>query len=325
MMKKETSTFHLYEQFQKQGGFFELPLVLYRVSGMKAGELLHGQLTNHIKGLKEEEGNYNLLLTIKGKIIADLYVWRSQESYFLLLQSQNEGKVIDHLKKFAPLSRVELKNESNLYSFLHLCIPEEVSYSPFQPDHAKYHLRTIDIESCPLSGFRSDRLGVRGYDLLIPFDNKEKIISLLKNQGFILMDFNLQNTIRVEKGISQVGVDATEANFPQEARLDQTLHFDKGCYLGQEIIARLHFRGHVTKVLVGLKLDSSNVPPPQTPLFEGEKQVGFLTSVVFSQKLNAVLALGYVPYDSKEGGHSFKVGDTQIRAQVVELPKTIYS
>src|SRR5262249_39272971 len=126
--------------------------------------------------------------------------------------------------------------------------------------------------------------------------------------------------LRVEQGIAKLGVDATEANLPQEARLSRALHFDKGCYLGQEIIARLHFKGHVNKILAGLKIENALPPQQGAPIFEGEKEAGKITSVIFSPKLNVWLALGYVPYASNEVGQEFSVGENKITALLTPLP-----
>src|SRR3990167_717010 len=91
-------------------GYFEPASAINRVGGEKGGALLHGQLSNHIQELKSGEGNYNLLLTNKGKVEADLYVYRSGNDYLLIIDKSFEEKVIHHLKKFAPLSRVKITN-----------------------------------------------------------------------------------------------------------------------------------------------------------------------------------------------------------------------
>ncbi len=286
-----------YNLFFERGGFFEPDTACFRVSGEKAGIFLHGQFTNHITGLKEGEANYNLLLTQKGKVLADLHVGKHQDFYFLILEKKFKQIVIPHLQKLAPLSRVDIADESNNYDVVHVCKNS-----------------TVDFLSFP-----SGRIGLPGYDCLVPKEKKESLVHLLKAGGLICLDHELLEMIRVEQGTPLLGQDVSEDNLPQESRLDRALHFDKGCYLGQETIARLHFRGHVNKCLVGLKIDSTEPPKIGSAIIYDGKPVGRITSSVFSPRLNSPLALGYVPYTLNQTGNIFMTSE-QIRMNLILLP-----
>lgn len=286
-----------YNLFFERGGFFEPDAACFRVSGEKAGAFLHGQLTNHITGLAHDQANYNLLLTQKGKVLADLYVWKHHDVYFLVLEKKFREKMMTHLQKLAPLSRADLVDASDNYDVVH------VSNSPF-----------VDFFS-----FSTERIGFSGHDCLVAKEKKESFVDQLKTGGPVCLDHELLEIIRVEQGIPVVGQDVTEDNLPQESRLDRALHFDKGCYLGQETIARLHFRGHVTKCLVGLKIDSKNPPATGSRIIHDGKQVGLITSAVFSPRLKSPLALGYVPYSLNQEGTKFLISP-QTEAILVPLP-----
>lgn len=301
----------MYPSLQKNDGFFELSTKLLKVTGEKASQLLHGQLTNTINALQSNQGNYNLLLTLKGKVVADLFVYRVDHDYYLLVNAPSYQKVFDHLKKFAPFSKVTVTDETDKYTLIHLCSKIECK---------KYHFCETKIGNVPVFCFRSDRLGVPGCDLIVDKNKKEEVISSLKDQKCLLLDENLREMIRVEQGIPKIGIDFTEANLPQEARLDHALNFEKGCYLGQEIIARLHYRGHVNKILVGLKIESEKPVGRETPIFDKEKEIGRITSSIFSPKLNTSLALGYIPYALNQAGNEFQIGEKKIKAQIIELP-----
>ncbi|MBI4412091.1 MAG: tRNA-modifying protein YgfZ [Deltaproteobacteria bacterium] len=292
-------------------GYFEPLAAIHRVTGEKAGHLLHGQLSNHINGLKDGEANYNLLLTQKGKVVADLYVYRTESDFLLIIDKPGEQKVIDHLKKFAPLSRVEIGDETAKYFFVH-------AFGIKLPH--KEGLLTLRGGERGSYVYQSDRLGLPGYDFLIPADKKEELLARLKQENFSEIAPATQEVLRVEQGICKVGIDATEENLPQEARLDRALNFDKGCYLGQETIARLHFLGHVNRVLAGLKIEPNNAVEKKAPIFDGEKRVGKITSSVFSPTLNTVFVLGYIPFALNQAGREFRVGEKKIGARVVELP-----
>ena len=220
-------------------------ILSYFVSGEKAAAFLHGQFTNDIKGLSPGQGNYNLLLTQKGKVRADLFIYRDEGGFYLLIPKPFSEIVISHLQKLATLSKVKIVET-----------------------HCNASLQS-QIADLP---------------------------------------FNLDKITRVERGIPLVGVDVTEENFPQEGRLDQALHFNKGCYLGQEIIARLHYRGHVNKILARLAIDSEEVVLEGEPIFLEDKIVGKITSSVYSPKFKKNILLGYIPYDQKDFAGFFEVG-----------------
>ena len=270
-----------YQSFFEHGGFFKIHDSLYEVIGEKAATLLHGQLTNDIKGLKDNEANYNLLLTQKGRIVGDCFAYKLADKIILALNPLFEEKIISHLKMLAPLSKVEIMPLKEL-KIIHVCAP-----SPFPSP--------IKGEGTPLpfvgggqgeGSFIVNRIGFSGHDLFVPSD---------QSVPFDKLDEALIEVLRIEQGIPKIGVDVTEDNLPQEGGLEKrAISFTKGCYLGQEIVARLEYRGHVNKILVGLKLDT---PSPLVGEGRGE---GKITSQIFSPKLGAPLALGYVPYASED-------------------------
>ena len=121
----------------------------------------------------------------------------------------------------------------------------------------------------------------------------------------------------------QYGVDITENSLPKEVdRSEQAISFTKGCYIGQETVARIHSRGHVNRVLRGLKLEGSAIPPPGTRLFRSDQEVGVLTSSVFSPRLNAVIALATIRRGHEVAGTELLVGEptSSRKATVAALP-----
>ncbi|MDO8520349.1 MAG: hypothetical protein Q7T11_09365 [Deltaproteobacteria bacterium] len=204
------------------GGF-----CIFKVTGEKAAKFLNGQLTNDIAAIAPGQSQYNLLLTVKGKIVSDLTVYRVDNDFYLSIPSPYAEAVVAHLKKLAPLSRVQIT------------------------------------------------------------ETHEKVIP---------QELKLPENLRIEQGIPKMGVDFTQDNLPQEVGLEKrAVSFTKGCFLGQEIVARLQYRGHVNKILVRLEIDAPAAPPPGTALLEEGKEVGKITSSA------GRLALGYVPYGSKTG------------------------
>lgn len=270
------------EQITKS--YFELKAGLIHYKGEKAAQLLHGQLTNDIKKLAVGQGNFNLLLSLKGKVRALCMVIRIEEGCLLLCDSDDVSLFTEHFSKMAPLSRVEIIDLSQHYFFAHLI---------GDPFLFKKNPGAYSIEN-NLNVFQNNRLGVEGTDVWGPIADKSAFLSLLSNKQIPLLLENDIENLRIRNGVPKNHVDFNDENLPQECLLDRALHFEKGCYLGQEIIARLHYKGHVNKLLKRLHITGSQeVSVGAKLIFEG-KEVGLITSI--TQGADDVRALGYVPY-----------------------------
>lgn len=296
-----------YQNFFKHGGFFNLPCHVFKFEGEKAASFLHGQVSNDIKNLKTGEGNYNLLLTTKGKVIADFLIHCFQNGYYLVVDQNFSACAYEHFARLAPLSRVKISDLSVETCIMHVCGQST--------PHAILHVQHF-------TSFPSTRLGFPGYDVLIPIAKKDEWIKGLSEHSLEPLPFDLQEILRVEQGIARVGQDVTEKNLPQEGRLDRALHYNKGCYLGQEIVARLHYLGHVNKLLCGLKVEGFQKMEPGEKILKEGHSVGHVTSCIQSQALQSILCLGYVPYQQSGVGTKFQVGKTFVPAELVELPIT---
>ncbi len=288
--------------------FYPLDLTIFHLSGEKSAQLLGGQLTNDIKSLTPGMGNYNLLLTQKGRILADCHVLRDTDACYLLTDQAFESVIFAHFEKMAPLSRVTIAKLSGKKA-IHLIesdqMPKDVG---FWEDRV--------IHGTQVMVYRSDRLGLPGMDLF--FDDEGVMKQSLEEMAAEEISPQEQNILRVENGIAMLGRDVTIDNLPQESRMERALNFKKGCYLGQEVVARLEYRGHVNKVLVGLALSQTPIGTLPIPLFINGEECGKITSWVDSSKLKVPLALGYVPYKKNEVGQVFEFeGGT---ARLVSLP-----
>ena len=125
--------------------------------------------------------------------------------------------------------------------------------------------------------------------------------------------------VRIESGTPLFGVDVTSDNLPQEVdRNEQAINFNKGCYLGQETIARLDALGHVNRLMVGLRFAGKNVPLPGTILKQNDKPLARITSSCWSSALECPLALGYVRRGHTTPGS--QINSESLDAQVVRLP-----
>lgn len=251
--------------------FFRLKTHFLQLSGEKTAQLLHGQLTHHILSLEIGKSQSNLFLTQKGKVVCEVEVLRLAEFQFLLAISEiGFDSLKEKLLKVAPLSKVQIEDLSGSYQ----------AYRVFDKSLA-------------------DDFKLKGRDRSESVD-----IYVDAHQKLPEMSFLEKENLRLQHLSPEIGIDFDENNLPQEARLDHCLNFEKGCYLGQEIIARLHFRGHVNKLLSHLKIMSEN---PESlfgkEIFKEQKKVGVITSSVYFPEERYHLALGYLPYKMIEDGN----------------------
>jgi folate-binding protein YgfZ len=132
---------------------------------------------------------------------------------------------------------------------------------------------------------------------------------------------------RIENGIPRFGADMDETNLPLECGIEnRAMSFNKGCYIGQEILNRVHSFGHVNKELRGLRLadDLKTLPQKHDKLFFGAKEIGYVTSAVKSPSLNANIALGYVRREASQIGNELALqGAGESPAKIVKLPFAI--
>jgi folate-binding protein YgfZ len=157
----------------------------------------------------------------------------------------------------------------------------------------------------------------------VPVENSENFLGKLADANAVEITDELHEVLRIENGIPKDGVDMDETTIVPELGLEGLISYNKGCYIGQEIIARIHFRGHVAKQLTGLVL---SVPPasadgltPGTELKTVDgKNAGRITSVTYSPKLAKTIALAYVRYDHLAEGTELKAADAT--ATVMDLP-----
>lgn len=286
--------------------FFALTDRLLCVTGEKAGQFLHGQFSNAIQDLPPQHGNYNLLLSQKGKVEAEAFVLNTGAGFDVIVPESFFAAVKTHLVKLAPLSRCRVEEVGNVYVW-HLVDFEaaarlqlgDSATLPDWPEAARF--------------FRTDRLGEAGCDVLVPQAAQATFGKTLTDSGAREIGPAEVELRRVQHGIAKVGVDAGSSDLPQEAGLERALHFNKGCYLGQEVIARLHFRGHVNRRLMRLAGDGSGFRAG-AEILHGGKPVGAVTSVSFDSTAQKTYMLGYVPV---------KLGSPGVELTVCEKPVTV--
>jgi aminomethyltransferase len=161
-----------------------------------------------------------------------------------------------------------------------------------------------------------------GFFLWLAPDDSGALMRAFSEAGAVTVNDEAAEVLRVEGGELVYGIDVDETVLLPELRRDDLISYTKGCYIGQELVARVKYRGHVNRALAGLRLEGDTVPPPGTPVLAEGKEIGRLTSSARSLALGVPIALGYLRREYLEPGAQVAVGagDLLIPARVAALP-----
>lgn len=295
--------------------------IVVRVAGDDRASFLHGMCSNDIKNLKPGMLTYALVLTDHAHLVADLYVWADDGVMYLEVDRGLWPRTREHLEKFLVADDVELEEQENL-TVLEVVGPQcAAAVASIMPQAA---------EPAPWSFVKHDgrlaanlpRIGLAAFTVVVPtFQADSSVRQMIRaNPGTREVDVAALEVLRVEQGVARVGVDATEKTIALEARLQNGISYDKGCYVGQETIERATARGGVKKRLYGLRIAGRKPQTGATAWMDG-KEVGLVTSVASSPRLG-ILGLGIMHHSAWKPGASVIVKDPdgEIPAVVSELP-----
>ena len=297
-------------------GFYEQKRGLIEVSGKEAVQFLNGLITNDVVKLESNRWMRAAFPNAQGRLLAVARVMRFDEKFLFETEEATHEKVFQNLFRFTFAGDFFVEDLSEKFSYF--------SVRGAMSSNVKYKIptenETIGAVFGDESGFiiRSFRAG--GFDVFVPESSKEIFVNELGNSNAIEISDELYEILRIENGIPLYGVDMDETTIVSELGIDGLISYNKGCYIGQEIVARIHFRGHVAKQLTGLVFDDVNAvikPNDEIKSSEG-KNAGRITSVTFSSELEKPIALAFVRYDYLAEETELKVGD--LTAKVKNLP-----
>jgi folate-binding protein YgfZ len=274
------------------------------LTGPDGVSYLQGMITNDVKSLCAGAGMYAAVVDVNGKILADLRVLCVEDSTFVLLMREPlKDKVITQLNKYLVADDVDIVDHAGRYGLISLQGPHAVlllsAIAPHQdpPVHMVHH-RIMRVGNSAVRAIRATHTGEEGFDLLIESGDLQFVASELERAGAALAfgwtGREAQEILRVEAGLPRYGIDMDEENLLLETGLDQAVSFTKGCYLGQEVIERVRSRGHVNRKLAGIVLAGTYPAQRGDKVRSGGKEIGRVTSSVFSPRIDHPIALGYV-------------------------------
>jgi tRNA-modifying protein YgfZ len=305
-----------YRALREEAGYLSRGRTMLLVRGPDAAEYLQGQLTNDIEALAPQQGCYAALLDRKGHLQADMRVLRQETGEFWLdLESGPAEIVLKHLRTYSVGRDVEVEDVTERWAITSLIGPRAAELSGFEglgPEHSQ---RFRDWGGTDVLAVATDA----GLDLITRADQAAALAELLGAAGAAEASEAAAEIIRVESGRPRFGLDMGPESMPAEAGIvERAVDFEKGCYIGQEPVARLHYRGKPNRSLRGLRLSAPAAHGDS--LLLGDREVGTVGTTSLSPALGPI-ALAIVRREAGVGDQ-LVVGDAGVTAEVVELPFT---
>ncbi len=293
---------------------------LIEVTGGDRQSFLHNQTTNNFQKLKIGEGCQTVFVTSTARTIDLVTAYLQEDRILLLVSPHKKEQLLAWMDKFLfPSDKVKLADISDKYrvysllgqnsqNFLEPWVNEAILK---EKEHNNYEVLINDFKLTLAIG---NGLALSGYNLIIPLENVAKIEELLREKEAITVTEEMYETIRIIQGIPKPDAELTEDYNPLEVGLWQTISFEKGCYIGQETIARLNTYKGIKQRLWGIKVDFPVLP--STIITVAGEKVGIITS--YTDTKTGGFALGYIR--TKAGGIGLKVQIGEVMGEVVTLP-----
>ena len=321
-----------YRTVRSAAGLIDLShRALLQCTGADRLSFLQGMLSNDLRSLQPFDGQYATILTQQGKVVADVRVLCSLNSFYLDCWENLKGKTLDHLNRYLVADEVEITDRSPEYTMLSVQGPNAgdlvrtLTESSELPHRLRQHAM-VTIQGAAVCVVRDSDSGEPGFDLIIPRTHlltiAQSLTETAKQFAAAWVGENAHDVLRIEAGVPRYGIDFSEDHLLLEVGLDDAVSFTKGCYLGQEVVERIRSRGHVNKRLVGLRLASNEHLSPGDLILAGDKETGQITSWTDSPALGATIALGYVHKDHWHTGTAVGIRHEAklFAATVADLP-----
>ena len=304
------------------------------ILGTDRVKFLNGQVTNNVKDLRTGEGCYAALVSAKGKIQSDLHIYILENEILLDFEPGLGVAVQQRLEKYIIAEDAQVVDVSAPYGLWSVQGPKAAAVIKKLPWNF-----AIPEEPCALARIDDAALGEiyvmnharthnAGYDLFVPSQSMQavadQLIAAAKEAGGRFCGWQALETARIEAGIPRFGADMDETNLASEVLDTGAISYSKGCYIGQEVIARVRTYGQAAKSLRGLRLPDNlcALPVKGDKLFLGEKEIGYITSAAASPRLKANIALGYVRRETNQTGTelTLQMPPDKFPVKIVDLP-----
>ena len=285
---------------------------------------LNGMVTNNIRDLAADRGAYAFLLNPQGHILGDLHAYNRRESVLVDTDRNQVGKILATFDHYIIMDDVEVKNLSEELTTLGVGGPksrEVLAAAGFTlPDLQPLQVADISWQGLDCTLVRSEDALRESYEIWSAPAGIKQLWDALLAAGATPVGCEALEAQRIIAGIPLYGVDIRERDLPQETEQTRALNFNKGCYVGQEIVERIRSRGAVHRKFTGFVVEGAGQIAPAAKIIAGEKEVGEITSVTSLPVARGVktVALGYIRREIGLPGREVTIAGA--KAIVVQMP-----
>ena len=290
-----------YEALRESAGWLDVSgRGKIKLTGEDRTRLLHAMTTNHIEQLQPGQGCYAFFLNAQGRILGDANILCRPDHFLLDTEPETREKLYEHLDHFIIVDDVTLEDLTD----------QTVTIAIEGPQSAEVLARMrAPTPECEYGSdqwgtrlvARLNRTGSQGFFVFAPMEERDALIAEIAAAGAAEADEEAFRVVRLEHGKPRYGEDITERYLAQETSQMHALHFNKGCYLGQEIVERVRSRGQLHRRLLPLSINTDQPSAPGTKFEKDGKPAAEISSSAFSPALGRTAALAYVRIDYKPG------------------------
>ncbi len=280
---------------------------------------LHGLVSCDVKGLAAGSGSYGFFTTGQGKVLTDFVLLALEDRLWLDLPPGLDTEIAAHLAKYLIADRVEVKPLVDFRPLglvgpgLEALMPELEDLPAGEWAHQRVEVGRVEVELG-----RHPRFGAPAAVAWVPTEQAERFVGVLAERGARPVGFEAMEIVRIEAGLPRFGVDFGPENFPQETGQEAAaVSYTKGCYLGQEVVARIHYRGGVQRSLRGLRF-AGEIPERGAALTFDGREAGTVGSTARSPRFGGI-GLAVIHKRGAAPGSELTLPDGA-SAEVVELP-----
>jgi aminomethyltransferase len=304
-----------------------------RVTGDDRVKWLQGLISNDILPLQPGQGRYSSFLTHKGKMLSYFRVYTLPDSLWVEDVGEVGDATFQALRKFLLYGiKAKMENCAESWGLLLVsgpkaCATVSAAFGVEMSDLTPVSAITAKIGGHTSLVLRTEETGEDDLEILLPVDTLstawERLMEAGRTYGIKAIGGHAREALRIEAGLPKAGPDLNEEIVPPEANLEgKAFSLNKGCYPGQEVVARMDTYGNVRRHLVGLVVNGSIVPPKGTKLYSGDREVGWVSSATDSPHLRTPIALAFPLRDFSASGTilTIEVGGTRHNATVQALP-----
>ena len=291
---------------------------ILKLTGSERASWLQGMVTNDVQRLTPGTGCYAAHLTPQGKIVAHMHILADDDTLWISLERATISRLRDAFDKLLIMEDVQITDASGKYDILAVLGPK-----------ARPVLESWLGEPLNLNGlyrhqkFEDSRVmeSDLGYELWVPREQVDKVLRALAASGATAIDRGAWDVLRTEAGIPVYGIDIDETTTMPEIG-ERGISYEKGCYIGQEVVAKVKYIGHVNRRFVGLTIEGSELPKLKSPIRKDGKEVGYITTCLLSPGLSRPIALGFVSRTAYVPGTEVEVVSEEkaLAATIVDLP-----